>query len=120
MTSVNRIVFGIVTGFTPATVGGAIVNPIISIRKTETTVFLTYDQMIRIGGLKVDEKRSNEGSIPLWNKIPLLGKLLSSQRDEAQSRELYFYIKPSLYEGTEVIEAPVLEVDDLDKLDEFE
>ena len=92
--------FSLVTGFTPAAVG-AVVNPIISIRKAETTVFLTYDQMIRIGGLVVEEKRTAERSIPWINKIPILGKLLGTTRDQTARRDLYFYIKPNLYLGPE-------------------
>jgi len=103
--------FSLVTGFTPATVAGSVANPIISIRKAETTVYLTYDQMIRIGGLIVEEKRTEERSIPWINKIPVLGKLLGTTRDQTVKRDLYFYIKPTLYLGPEQEGGDVLRFD---------
>ena len=116
--------FSLVTGFTPAVVGGAVAIPIISIRKAETTVYLSYDQMIRIGGLVVEEKRTDERSIPWINKIPILGKLLGSKRDETVKRDLYFYIKPTRYLGPEqegIDELPFdpadLGVEDIDPLE---
>ncbi|MFH0962470.1 MAG: hypothetical protein V2A58_00500, partial [Planctomycetota bacterium] len=95
--------YSVVTGYTAASVSNAIANPIIAIRKAETTLFLTYDQTLRIGGLKLTEKRKDDSGIPGINKIPILRDILGSKRREGRDTELYFYVTPALYQGTQVL-----------------
>ena len=101
--------FSFVTGFTTSELQQGVTNPTIAVRNAETTVFFNFDQTLRVGGLKLQEQRDDEGRLPGIGKIPIIGDLLSSQKHELRTTELYFYVTPSLYQGTGLPQFPLEE-----------
>ena len=83
-----------VTGFTnPGSTPGAVSNPIVAVRNTRTVLSLKDGQTLIIGGLKRAENRHLTRKVPLLGDIPLLGGLFRSERDQAISTMLMFYLR---------------------------
>jgi len=98
--------FSFVSGFITSELQKGVTNPIIAVRNAETTVFLNFDQTLRVGGLKLVEQRDDDSRIPYIGKIPILGDLLSSKRRDLRTTELYFFVTPGLYHGTGLPQFP--------------
>ncbi len=76
------------------TLGGAAGTevPIISSRKTQTNVIIKDGYTLAIGGLVESTDIDGGTSVPILGKIPLLGRLFSSESDDYKSRNLIIFI----------------------------
>ncbi len=76
-------------------------TPSFSTRLLNTEVVLKDNQVLVMGGLmRTDVIDSNEG-IPVLRKIPLLGKLFSTDTDSTSKTELMIFITPHIISNAE-------------------
>ncbi|MFH1777989.1 MAG: secretin N-terminal domain-containing protein [Candidatus Omnitrophota bacterium] len=83
------------------------VIPIVETSEAETAVKVKDGVTVIIAGLMKDERRINEGGMPVISKIPLVGNLFKSQEEESNKTELIVFLTPHIVEGDEnLVEAP--------------
>lgn len=71
--------------------GGAII-PIVTTRKTESTVTIKSGFTLAIGGLMETNTGQIENKVPVLGDIPLLGRLFRSNHDNVDTRNLIIFI----------------------------
>lgn len=78
--------------------------PIVDTSTAETTVMVADGTSVIIGGLRKNEKQTNEEKIPYLGNIPVIGKIFFKQtaRDD-QLTELVVFITPHIVGGTELV-----------------
>jgi len=68
--------------------------PTIQQRQIESTVAINSGDSIILGGLLQVNRAKNEQGIPLLHKIPVIGKVFGTTRDEARRTELLVVLTP--------------------------
>jgi len=69
-------------------------SPIINKREAETSVVLSNNQTLVLGGLIQDTLKTSESGIPFFKNIPLLGYLFGTKQRQMQKTELLILITP--------------------------
>lgn len=69
-------------------------SPTLQKREIESVVAVNSGETIVLGGLIRDSKEYSEGGIPLFYKLPILGKLFGLTNDDAERTELLVLITP--------------------------
>jgi len=72
--------------------------PVVRTRKVSTTVFVKDGKTVLIGGLFNSSDSNNKNSFPLLGRIPIMGKLFSSTKNETEETELVIAITPRIIE----------------------
>lgn len=88
---------------------GDVVAPVISERKSETTVFLRDGETMIIGGLMSDREIKTMSKVPVLHQIPLFGELFKSNKTQIEKSNIMIILRPrEVYEntGAEVPEKP--------------
>lgn len=75
--------------------------PIIDTSLTETTVMISDNTTLLIGGLRREDKTSDSEGVPGLSKIPLLGKFFKSSSDTTLRTEILVMITPHIISGNE-------------------
>ncbi|QDT11423.1 secretin N-terminal domain-containing protein [Planctomycetes bacterium K23_9] len=70
--------------------------PIIDRRETKTTVRVTNNQTIVLGGLRQRTRITNRSAIPLLGKVPYVGSLFRHRSSTARESELLVFITPQI------------------------
>lgn len=70
--------------------------PVLSTRRTETTVRVRDGETIAIGGLTLNQEQTRNGKIPFLGDLPLLGKLFRSRKRNTVQTELVVFITPHI------------------------
>ena len=69
-------------------------SPIINKREAETSVILSNNQTLVLGGLIQDTLKTSESGIPFFKNIPLLGYLFGTKQRQMEKTELLILITP--------------------------
>jgi len=91
-----------VTNLTGFTTINTIQYPIISTVEEQATVRAMKGDVIVLGGLKKDVTSKDSNGIPFLSRLPLLGKLFSSDDKKQNSEELMFILTPELVDDPEM------------------
>lgn len=85
---------------------GDVVAPIISERKSETTVFLRDGEVFLIGGLMSDREIKTMSKVPVLHQIPLFGELFKSTKTQVEKSNIMIVLRPrEITANTDVPEA---------------
>jgi general secretion pathway protein D len=76
-------------------------NPPINQRQLQTQVAVQSGETILLGGLIQDSNRTTDTGVPGLSKIPILGKLFGSTRNNTDRTELIILITPRVITNTE-------------------
>ena len=80
--------------------------PVLSTRRSDTTVRVQDGETIVIGGLTLDQEQTTNGKIPFFGDLPLLGGLFKSRKKTTVKTELVVFVTPRiLQDGGEAIAA---------------
>ena len=80
--------------------------PVLSTRRSDTTVRVKDGETIVIGGLTLDQEQTTKGKIPLFGDLPLIGGLFRSRKKTTVKTELVVFVTPHiLKDGGEAIVA---------------
>ncbi len=79
--------------------GNALI-PIITTRKTESTVTIKSGYTLAIGGLIEQVSNTGESSVPLLGNLPVLGKLFRSENKSEDTRNLVIFITARILSGS--------------------
>jgi general secretion pathway protein D len=71
-------------------------TPTISQRQVASTISVYSGQMVALGGLISEQRNRDKSSVPIVNKIPVLGDLLGSNGHELHRTELIVFIRPQV------------------------
>jgi len=70
--------------------------PVLSTRRSETTVRVRDGETIAIGGLSLDQEQVTRGKIPFLGNLPLLGPLFRSRSRTTVKTELVVFVTPRI------------------------
>ena len=70
--------------------------PVLSTRRSDTTVRVQDGETIVIGGLTLDQEQTTKGKIPLFGDLPLLGGLFRSRKKTTVKTELVVFVTPHI------------------------
>lgn len=79
--------------------------PVLSTRRSDTTVRVKDGETIVIGGLTLDQEQITKGKVPFFGDLPLLGPLFRSSKKTAVKTELVVFVTPRIV-GDVVPDAP--------------
>ena len=85
--------------------------PIVRRSMAETSVMVKDSETIIIAGMIDNEKKQINHSVPFFGRIPLLGLLFKSRREEIDNKELIVFLTPRIVTG----EKPYLRMKDMKK-----
>jgi type IV pilus assembly protein PilQ len=78
--------------------------PIVDTSTAETTVMVEDGTTVIIGGLRKNEKKTSDQSIPYLGQVPMVGKLFFTRVDrDDQLTELVVFITPHIVGGAELV-----------------
>ncbi len=70
--------------------------PVLSTRRSDTTVRVKDGETIAIGGLTLDQDQNSRGKIPFLGDIPILGKIFRSRKRSSVRTELVIFVTPRI------------------------
>ena len=70
--------------------------PVLSTRRSDTTVRVQDGETIVIGGLTLDQEQTTQGKIPLFGDLPLVGGLFRSRKKTTVKTELVVFVTPHI------------------------
>ena len=70
--------------------------PVLSTRRSDTTVRVKDGETIAIGGLTLDQEQVRNGKIPFFGDLPILGKIFRSRKKTSVRTELVIFITPRI------------------------
>lgn len=79
--------------------GGVENNPTFTSQEITTTVVVSDQSTITLGGLIQDDALDNNTGIPFLQRIPGLGSLFSYQQLRSERRELFIILRPQIIRG---------------------
>jgi type IV pilus assembly protein PilQ len=71
-------------------------NPVINIRKAETTLLVKNGGTAVIGGIYTLNDQNSAGGIPLLRKIPILKRLFNQELHTIENQELLIFVTPRI------------------------
>ncbi|RYX81904.1 type II and III secretion system protein [bacterium] len=74
--------------------------PVLSTRRSDTTVRVKDGETIAIGGLTLDQEQTRRGKIPLLGDLPLVGRLFRSRKNTTVKTELVVFVTPHIVRPT--------------------
>ena len=81
------------------TASGVANNPIFTNQEITTTVVVSDQSTIALGGLIQDDNSNLNTGVPYLQRVPLLGTLFSYQRQRSERRELFIILRPQIIRG---------------------
>ncbi len=78
--------------------------PVIETANAESTVLVKDGTTIIIAGMIKDTKSHSINKVPLFEKIPIFGRLFSSESDEIQRTETIVFLTPRIITGDETFQ----------------
>jgi general secretion pathway protein D len=79
--------------------GGVENNPTFTSQEITTTVVVSDQSTITLGGLIQDDALNNNTGVPFLQRIPVLGSLFSYQQLRTDRRELFIILRPQIIRG---------------------
>jgi type II secretory pathway component GspD/PulD (secretin) len=70
--------------------------PVLSTRRSDTTVRVKDGETIAIGGLTLDQEQTRRGKIPFFGDLPLVGRLFQSRKKTTVRTELVVFVTPRI------------------------
>ncbi len=70
--------------------------PVLSTRRSDTTVRVKDGETIAIGGLTLDQEQTSRGKIPFFGDLPLIGRLFHSRKKSSVRTELVVFVTPRI------------------------
>ncbi|PQV63160.1 type II and III secretion system protein [Abditibacterium utsteinense] len=70
--------------------------PVLSTRRSDTTVRVKDGETIAIGGLTLDQEQTRNGKIPFFGDLPILGKIFRSRKKTTVRTELVVFVTPRI------------------------
>ena len=70
--------------------------PVLSTRRSDTTVRVKDGETIAIGGLTLDQEQTRNGKIPFFGDLPLVGRLFRSRKKTTVRTELVVFVTPRI------------------------
>ena len=70
--------------------------PVLSTRRSDTTVRVQDGETIVIGGLTLDQEQTTKGKIPFFGDLPLVGGLFKSRKKTTVKTELVVFVTPHI------------------------
>ncbi|MBW3636322.1 MAG: hypothetical protein KY445_07640 [Armatimonadetes bacterium] len=70
--------------------------PVLSTRRSDTTVRVKDGETIAIGGLTLDQEQTRRGKIPFFGDIPGIGPLFRSRKKTTVRTELVVFVTPRI------------------------
>jgi type IV pilus assembly protein PilQ len=79
--------------------------PVLSTRRSDTTVRVKDGETIAIGGLTLDQEQTRRGKIPFFGDLPLVKNLFRSRKKTTVRTELVVFVTPKIItsNGTNVV-----------------
>ena len=74
--------------------------PVLSTRRSDTTVRVQDGETIIIGGLTLDQEQITKGKIPFFGDLPLLGGLFRSRKKTTVKTELVVFVTPRILQDS--------------------
>ena len=74
--------------------------PVLSTRRSDTTVRVQDGETIVIGGLTLDQEQTTKGKIPFFGDLPLLGGLFRSRKKTTVKTELVVFVTPRILQNS--------------------
>jgi len=71
-------------------------TPILSIRESQTDVYLRDGETMVMGGLMRERERMDENGLPLLKDIPFIGYLFKTAQKTTQKTDLMFFLRPTI------------------------
>ncbi len=75
--------------------------PVLSTRRSDTTVRVKDGETIAIGGLTLDQEQVRKGKIPVLGNLPLVGGLFRTSKKTTVKTELVVFLTPRIVKLTE-------------------
>ena len=75
--------------------------PVLSTRRTDTTVRVKDGETIAVGGLTLDQQQTTHTKIPILGDIPLFGKLFRTTTKNNEKTDLVVFITPHILRPSE-------------------
>lgn len=88
--------------------GGVAGNPTFANQEITTTVVVSDQSTITLGGLIQEQTANQNTGVPYLQKIPLLGGLFSYQDNQLERRELFVILRPQIIRS-DISDAAVLQ-----------
>jgi type II secretory pathway component GspD/PulD (secretin) len=76
--------------------------PVLSTRRADTTVRVRDGETVIIGGLSLNQEQRTRGRTPLLGKLPLVGGLFRTRKDNIVRTELVIFVTPRILPPVEV------------------
>ncbi len=70
--------------------------PVLSTRRSETTVRVKDGETIAIGGLALDQEQVTRGKIPFFGDLPIFGPLFRTRKKTSVKTELVVFVTPRI------------------------
>jgi type II secretory pathway component GspD/PulD (secretin) len=70
--------------------------PVLSTRRSDTTVRVKDGETIAIGGLTLDQEQTRRGKIPFFGDLPVVGGLFRSRKKTTVRTELVVFVTPRI------------------------
>ena len=74
--------------------------PVLSTRRSDTTVRVQDGETIVIGGLTLDQEQTTKGKIPFFGDLPLAGGLFKSRKKTTVKTELVVFVTPRILQNS--------------------
>lgn len=74
--------------------------PVLSTRRSDTTVRVQDGATIVIGGLTLDQEQTTKGKIPLFGDLPIVGGLFRSRKKTTVKTELVVFVTPRILQDS--------------------
>lgn len=96
---VNLAIVQKLSSIQEAGAGGVAGNPTFTNQEITTTVVVSDQSTITLGGLIQDDSSDQNSGVPYLQKIPVLGGLFSYQQIKSERRELFIILRPQIIRG---------------------
>ncbi|MFQ5862839.1 MAG: secretin and TonB N-terminal domain-containing protein [Candidatus Brocadiales bacterium] len=93
--------------------------PVLTVRETDTVVRVGDGETIVIGGLMKDKKTVTEQRFPLFWRIPGVGKIFSSKKEEIDKTDLAIFLTPTVLLGERVEDYSIEEMERLEMVTRY-
>lgn len=79
--------------------------PVLSTRRSDTTVRVKDGETIAIGGLTLDQEQTRRGKIPFFGDLPAVGSLFRSRKKNVVRTELVVFVTPRILPSSGLLQA---------------